>query len=64
MFIKVDLKMLISGQSKHDILLDRAPPDANIKNFGSIGNKIQKLVSDVDLMHFGPIDRFRSPKNF
>ena len=53
MFIKVDLKMLISGQSKHDILLDRAPPDANIKNFGSIGNKIQKIVSDVDLMQYG-----------
>ena len=41
-----------------------APPDANMKNFGSIGNKIQKLVSGVDLMHFGPIDRFLSPKNF
>ena len=40
-----------------------APPDANIKNFCSIGNKIQKLVSGVDLMHFGPIERNLSPKN-
>ena len=40
-----------------------APPETFWKKFGSIGNKIQKWISGVDLMHFGPIERILSPKN-
>ena len=33
------------------------------QNMCSTGNKIQKHVSGVGLMHFGPIERILSPKN-
>ena len=60
---RVDLRSESLQTSEGQIREYLAPPETFWKNFCSIGNFSRKLVSCVDLMHFGPIERFLSPKN-